>query len=218
MKSCKRNQQGYSRSNSESQEHHHVEVNLKTDTVLVLNRSWQAIGIKTVADSLIMMYTGSATALNIIGDTDMSPMKWKDWINLPYDENSKYISTVRGQIKIPKIIVLAKFNEVPKKRPNFTAKNIWSRDQGTCQYTGQKLIPEEANIDHVIPKSRGGRTNWTNCVLSHKDVNARKGNRTPEEAGLKLIRQPQEPKYLPVTFLLKNKYGFPEWDIFLKYE
>ena len=111
--------------------------------------------------------------------------------------------------------MLCNYDKVPRKRPKFSAKAIWERDQGTCQYTGKKLSPQQANIDHVIPKSRGGRTNWKNCVLTHKEVNSIKANRTPEEAGLKLIRNPQDPKDLPSTFYIRNKHNVREWDLFL---
>jgi 5-methylcytosine-specific restriction endonuclease McrA len=96
-------------------------------------------------------------------------------------------------------------------------RGIWLRDGGVCQYTGKKLSTSEGNIDHIVPKSRGGKTSWTNCVLSHRTVNAKKGNRTPEEAGLKLIKQPSVPKQLPITFYIKNSYNIPEWDLFLNY-
>jgi len=125
---------------------------------------------------------------------------------------------MRGQIKIPKIIILCNYDKVPKKRPKFSSKAVWNRDNGICQYTNQKLTPNEANIDHIIPRSRGGKTNWLNCVLTHKKVNALKADRTPDEANLKLIRPPQEPKALPITFYIRNKHKIPEWDLFLSYE
>jgi len=191
---------------------------LKWETVLVLNRCWQAIATKTVAESLSMMFSGAATGLNIQGPESMVPYRWNDWILLPVEENAHYVSTVRGKIKIPKIIILCDYDKVPKKRPKFSSRAIWQRDEGVCQYTNQKLTPNEANIDHIIPRSRGGKTNWLNCVISHKKVNALKANRTPEEANLKLIRPPREPKALPITFYIKNKHKIPEWDVFLKYE
>ena len=92
------------------------------------------------------------------------------------------------------------------------------RDRGTCAYSGKKLKPEEGNIDHLIPKSKGGLTTWTNCVLAHRDINAKKGNRTPEEAGLKLLIKPEQPKELPVTFFIKNKHNIKEWGHFLHHE
>ena len=189
---------------------------LRKETVLVLNRNWQAIHVKNPTEALSMMFADSATGLDIRGEDNMVPLRWNDWIALTVeDETDDFIQTVRGKIKIPKVIVLCNYDKVPRKRPKFSAKAIWERDQGTCQYTGKKLSPQQANIDHVIPKSRGGRTNWKNCVLTHKEVNSIKANRTPEEAGLKLIRNPQDPKDLPSTFYIRNKHNVREWDLFL---
>ena len=189
---------------------------LRKETVLVLNRNWQAIHVKNPTEALSMMFADSASGLDIRGEDNMVPLRWNDWIALTVeDETDDFIQTVRGKIKIPKVIVLCNYDKVPRKRPKFSAKAIWERDQGTCQYTGKKLSPQQANIDHVIPKSRGGRTNWKNCVLTHKEVNSIKANRTPEEAGLKLIRNPQDPKDLPSTFYIRNKHNVREWDLFL---
>jgi 5-methylcytosine-specific restriction endonuclease McrA len=190
--------------------------NINKTTVLVLNRNWQAIDVKSPADALSMMYTDNATGLDILGKDHMIPYRWKDWVNLPFDSECDYIKTINGGIKIPKIIVLCKFDKVPIKRPKFSSTGIWNRDNGICQYTGRKLSKNEGNVDHVIPKSRGGRSNWDNCVLSHKDINAKKANRTPEEAGLKLLKKPTTPKHLPISFYIKNKHNIPEWDMFLK--
>jgi 5-methylcytosine-specific restriction endonuclease McrA len=188
---------------------------LKRHSVLVLNRNWQAINVKTPLEALSMMFSDDATGLQILGADNMVPLNWGDWVNLPHNDSEEYVHTVRGDIRIPKIIILSNFDKVPKKRPKFTSKNLWQRDEGICQYTGRKLKPNEGNIDHVLPKSRGGRSTWTNCVLSHKDVNAQKGNRTPSEAGLRLIRQPKEPQSLPTTFYIENQFNIKEWDTFL---
>ena len=188
---------------------------LNKDIVLVLNKHWQAINISTPADALSMMYANTATGLDIRGKDDMVPLTWKEWVSLSCAEDDNFVKTIQGNIKIPKIIILCRYDKVPKKRPKITRKGIWIRDQGICQYTGKKINPNEGNIDHVIPKSRGGVTDWTNCVLAHKKVNAKKADRTPEEAGLKLIRQPFVPKELPVSFYLTNKYNIQEWEMFL---
>lgn len=193
-------------------------MNLNTLSVLILNRNWQAIHVKSAADALSMMFTGNATGLDIASFDNMVPYKWENWISLPFDERADYICTVRGRIKIPKVVVLCEYDKVPKRRPKFSSRAIWDRDNGTCQYTGKKLTLNEANIDHVLPRSKGGRTTWTNCVLSHKEINYRKGNMTPEEAGLKLIRQPLEPRALPTTMFINNHKNISEWNIFLKYE
>lgn len=96
------------------------------------------------------------------------------------------------------------------------AKHVWERDGGTCQYSGRKLAPHEGNIDHVIPRSRGGKTGWENCVLAHREINTRKANKLPEEAGLRLRRQPTAPRELPVTLLIRNAHRVQDWEHFLR--
>jgi len=189
---------------------------LYKDIVLVLNRNWQAIGVKTPADTFGMLMTDAATALFIDGEAAMLPMKWNDWSKLPITDDDLTVNTPRGKIKIPKVIVLCKFDRVPKKRPRFSSKNIWVREQGRCAYTGKKLKPDEGNIDHLVPKSRGGKTDWLNCVLASKEINSRKGNLTPEEAGLKLLISPSIPKEMPTYHYIRNKHNIKEWSYFLK--
>jgi 5-methylcytosine-specific restriction endonuclease McrA len=188
---------------------------LQKNTVLVLNKNWQAINVKTPQDAFCMIATGAATGLDIDSSGNMTPITWQKWIELEVREGDNYIKTVKGHIRIPTVIILCKFNQVPKRRPKFSSKAIWERDKGICQYTGKKLKPGEGNIDHVIPKQKGGQTSWTNCVLSCTKVNAKKGNKTPEEMGLKLLREPFTPKELPSTLYIKNHYSIPEWDYFL---
>jgi len=191
---------------------------LYKDIVLVLNKNWQAINVNTPADALASMYTGSAIGLDVKGVDNMIPLKWNEWINLPVNDNDLFVKTINGKIKIPKIIILCNYNKVPKKRPKFTMNGVWSRDNGICQYTGKKLKPNEGNIDHIIPKSRGGKSDWNNCVLSHREVNAFKADKTPEEIGLKLIKTPKNPVSMPISYYIKNTHQIKEWDIFLKYE
>jgi len=189
---------------------------LNRNTVLVLNKHWQAVGIKSPADTFAMLMTDAATGLDIRGLDQMTPLRWKDWLQLPVEEGDDFVQTINAKIKIPKVIILSKYDKVPKKRPRFSQKNIWIRDNFTCQYTGKKLRPGEGNIDHVVPKSRGGETAWENCVLACKKVNAKKADATPDEVGLKLLKKPEPPKELPVFHYITNKHGIKEWDIFLK--
>ena len=188
---------------------------LNRKNVLVLNRNWQAIDVKTPLEAIGMMYSNDATGLDVRGEDYMVPLPWKEWVELEVTDDSEYIGTVQGKIKAPVIIILCRYDKVPHKRPKFTTKNIWQRDGGICQYTGKKLTPNEGNIDHVIPKSRGGKSTWTNCVLCHKDVNSLKADRTPAEAGLKLLKTPKEPASMPTIMYIDNKYEVPEWRPFL---
>ncbi|WP_395744949.1 HNH endonuclease [Prosthecobacter sp.] len=188
---------------------------LTKTTVLVLNRHWQAIDSKTPMESFSMMAAGNATALDIHAAGDMRPVTWEDWLKLEVREGDNSIGTVHGPVRVPSVLVLARFDKVPKRRPKFCAKAIWERDGGMCQYTGRKLRPHEGNIDHIIPVSRGGLSNWENCVLADRKINSRKGNKLPEEAGLKLLRRPSVPREIPVTHLIKNHHRVRDWEMFL---
>ena len=77
------------------------------------------------------------------------------------------------------------------------------------------LRPEEGSLDHVVPRSRGGPDTWENLVWAAKNVNQRKGNRLPHEAGLKLLSVPRAPKELPVTALIRSVPGIDDWKLFL---
>ena len=188
---------------------------LHKSTVLVLNRNWQAIHVKTPADAFCMLTTGAATALDVQEDGNIVPLRWDEWMKLPVRQCDHSVSTVRGAIRVPTVIVAAHYAKVPLRRPAFGARGIWERDGGTCQYTGRKLSPQDGNIDHVVPKSRGGPTNWENCVLAHRDVNSRKANRLPQEAGLTLARRPGVPRAVPVSMCIRNPHGVADWEHFL---
>jgi 5-methylcytosine-specific restriction endonuclease McrA len=193
---------------------------LNKSIVLVLNRNWQAINIRTPADAFCQMATNVATALEIeLGNgaraEALRPVTWDEWITLPVRDGDNAVHTVRGQIRVPTVIVSVNFAKVPKKRPKLSARTIRERDGNRCQYTGKLLKAEEGSLDHILPRSRGGKDEWENLVWADKDVNARKGNRLPHEAGLKLLSVPRAPKELPVSALIRNAHGIAEWKLFL---
>jgi 5-methylcytosine-specific restriction endonuclease McrA len=188
---------------------------LNKATVLVLNRNWQAIGVRTPADAFCQMATNAATALDIDGDNHIRPVKWDEWITLAIRESEAFVNTVRGPVRVPTVIVAVNYSRVPMKRPNLSARTIRERDGNRCQYTGRVLRVDEGNLDHVVPRSRGGANTWENLVWASKEVNSRKGNRLPHEAGLKLLSTPRAPKALPVTALIRNAHGIAEWKLFL---
>lgn len=188
---------------------------LKMNIVLVLNRNWQAINTTTPAQAFCSMATDVATGLDIHVDEYMQPTRWVDWVRLPVREGDGSVRTASGLVRLPTVIVLAKYSKVPMRRPSFSLRAIRARDGNRCQYTGKMLAPDEGNIDHVIPRSRGGATSWRNCVLASVKVNSKKAAKTPREAGLKLIRQPAEPPTLPATMLLRNPHDIADWHVFL---
>ena len=181
------------------------------DIVLVLNKQWQALNVRTPAEAFAMLAGGSATALDVPG---LVPTRWTDWIKLPIREGDDCLNTPNQSVRIPRVIIAVNYDKVHVKKRALNGRTIRERDGGVCQYSGRKLAHGEGNLDHVIPRSRGGRTSWDNLVLAHKDINSRKADKTPEEAGLKLLRKPTAPAAARPAEVIKPL--FPEWEMFLK--
>lgn len=108
-----------------------------------------------------------------------------------YDTEYLEIQTSSGIFKLPKQIVLKKYVNIPYRNPAPTRRNIMKRDNYTCQYCFVELDKCTPTIDHVLPRGRGGKHEWTNVVACCLKCNRKKGNRTPEEAGMPLIRKPK---------------------------
>jgi 5-methylcytosine-specific restriction endonuclease McrA len=161
-----------------------------------------------------MMAGSAARGLDGQGDDAILPVTWNEWLALPVCDQDRAVGSSRGAIRCPTVIVSSHYARVPMRRPGFNRCNLWQRDGGVCQYTGRKLAPHEGNIDHVVPRSRGGKASWANCVLALKN-NSRKADRLPQEAGLRLLNAPVEPRALPATVLIQNAYGVRDWDFFL---
>lgn len=186
-------------------------MNVLNDKVLVLNRHWQAIAETTVQIAFCDMCRGVATGM----DTEaMRPVRWVDWIALDIRENDKFITASQDRrIRVPSVIVKASYDRVPKRKPKCDRRGIKERDKAICQVTGE--FAPDGTLDHLHPRSRGGRNTWENLAWMRKDINHQKGDRTLAEAGLKLIRRPQAPKELPMNVLIKPRPDKPEWLLFL---
>jgi len=132
----------------------------------------------------------------------MERYDWDTWVDLSYLDGLGGYQGIRATrdnvIRAPEVIQLIDYNKIPNRKVKLNKWNLMIRDGFSCQYTGRRLRPFEADMDHVIPKSRGGSTSWTNLVLSDKGINREKGNRTPTEAGLTLRKKPVRPVWHPL--------------------
>jgi 5-methylcytosine-specific restriction endonuclease McrA len=191
---------------------------LNKNIVLVLNKHWQAINVRTPQEAFCQMATNVATGLEIQGEDFIRPVTWDEWVTLPIRNSDNFVRTAHGRIRVPTVIVALNYAKVPKKRPKLSTRNIRERDGNRCQYTGRVLDPDEGSLDHVVPRSRGGKNTWENLVWSSKAVNARKGNRLPHEAGLRLLTIPCAPREMPVTALIRNTHDIADWQLFVKKE
>lgn len=190
---------------------------------LQLNAHWQPIGIRSVKESVVALCSESngeppAFALDIEMDGDdlvfANPVTWDVWVTLSVRPDDLYIQTAHGKIRAPTVIVARNFRRMPFKRPRLTSGAIYERDKGVCQYTGEYVGRANGNLDHIVPRDRGGRDSFDNLVWCKKDVNSRKGNRLNHEAGLRLINKPTEPPSLPVSATI-TECKHPTWGPFL---
>lgn len=160
--------------------------------VLVLNKVWMPIRIIKVKRCIKLVFADRAS---IVDPDDYSIYNWDKWTSLPIPKGEDYISTTRNNVRVPELIVLSRYDKTHRRSLRLTKRNIYLRDGHVCQYTGQKINKNNGDIDHIVPRSKGGKNTWDNVVACLKDINRQKGNRTPEEAGLKLLRKPKKPHY-----------------------
>jgi 5-methylcytosine-specific restriction endonuclease McrA len=163
--------------------------------VLVLNRSWVAVHIASARRALSLLYQGLARAVH---PDDYSLYDFDDWCQVSEAaREGRYVRTVSFRVRVPEVILLKAFNDFILHEVRFSRRNIFERDKNTCQYCGRRMPRSEVTVDHVTPRSRGGIDSWDNLVLACVDCNVRKGNRTPDEARMPLIRKPSKPAWLP---------------------
>jgi len=138
--------------------------------VLVLNASYEPINICAARRALVLVLKGVAAA---------------------EEESLHAIHSARSAVRLPSVIRLLEYRRIPHQTRALSRKNILMRDRYTCQYCYSTMPSGELTLDHVIPRSRAGGSAWENLVACCHPCNNRKGNRTPEEAGMKLARQPR---------------------------
>jgi len=181
--------------------------------VLILNKSWSAVGVKSVKRCIIKVFSGLARFLDPI---DFQLYTFDDWLKLQISSQDFYssIQMTHGQLRAPEIIVLTSYNGFRMGSIKLNKKNLLVRDDFRCQYSGQVLTFKTATVDHVIPKSLGGKTTWNNLVICSKDINRKKANKLPGEVGLKLLKAPKKPKWNPCyAYYMENRP--PSWGKFL---
>ena len=184
-------------------------------SVLVLNKLWQVTDVCSVKRAFCLVYLRHAQVVIKEGGSfyTFGFEKWKDFSQKAKDDS--VIHTISFRLKIPRIILLLLYDHFPPREVKFTRRNIFKRDQNTCQYCGKKFRSEDLNIDHVIPLSRGGKDCWENVVCSCVPCNLRKGSRLFSEAKMHLIKKPRKPAWK--AFVKNNLSEMKEetWQDFL---
>jgi len=183
--------------------------------VLVLNKSWVAVGSVSLKRAITLVFStykdGESKAKIVDPVNDFQLFTWKDWSQVIPKDGEDSISSADLVFRIPEIIVLGRYNKLPNRKVYFNRRNLYRRDNFTCQYCERKLHSSELTIDHIIPRSRGGKSNWINCVLACNKCNAKKGSNLLSEIGLSLMRKPFKPKFNMLDVDMKIK----SWEHFL---
>lgn len=180
-------------------------------SVLVLNRSFLPVHLTTVKRAFTLLYIGTAKVV----DRQYRTFDFSSWSDLRAGYGDDTIGVVNRVIKVPRVIALTTFDRLPKNHVRFNRLNIFARDKNTCQYCGKIFSKHDLNIDHVLPRSRGGQSVWENVVCSCHECNRRKAGRTPDEAAMKLITRPRRPRWTPYSPFTVRSLRYEEWKPFL---
>ena len=165
--------------------------------VLALNRSFAPLRVLDVKRAVGLLFTGAAEVVDT-EDAHFQTYDFASWRELSAlkaeleRERHEWIGLVKGVLAVPSVIRLTRFDRHRKVRVPLSRRNIYLRDGNVCQYCGRRFPTPELSLDHVVPRSRGGDSSWTNLVCACTECNSRKAARTPVEAGMRLIRVPRK--------------------------
>jgi 5-methylcytosine-specific restriction endonuclease McrA len=192
-------------------------------SVLVLNKFFAAVHVVNAKRAFAMLCKESAEVVSI-DDGQYNSYDFTSWVDvsafkaeceLPDEDRYESIKTFSLEVRVPKIIRLVVYDKLPKATIKFNRKNIFARDKNRCQYCGKKVPTSELSLDHVIPRTQGGTSNWKNIVCACTNCNKHKGGRRPEEAGMKLICKPIKPNHCPLIQLKLGSNKYNSWKQFL---
>lgn len=188
--------------------------------VLVLNRDYLALRVISVKRAICLLFKELAEVVHI-EDGQYLSYDFTDWCELSQlkrefePDSHDWLRTVRFDIAVPRIVRLTIYDRLPKQEVKFNRRNIYARDGNRCQYCGKKSATTELSLDHVVPRSQGGKSTWDNIVCACLKCNIKKGGRTPTQASMKLITLPKRPRRNPIISLKLNEGRYASWKAFL---
>ena len=187
--------------------------------VLVLNRLWQPVNIVGVLRAMSLLFRGRASAIYSDPVTGHRVLSAGEWLKFSAESPPPAAESVRSPcivLRVPRVLLLGEYDRVPRREIRFSRRNVYLRDANTCQYCGRTFRDEELNLDHVVPRDVGGKTNWENIVTACVRCNSRKANRLPEQACMTLRRAPAKPKWRLVVASSLSADEVEAWKEFLE--
>ncbi len=188
--------------------------------VLVLNRYYSAIRVIDARRAFVLLAKEIAEVI-AVEDGSYVSYPFTTWTELSEfrkefeEKDHDWVRTARISIAVPKIVRVLGYDRLPREQVKLNRRNIYARDANRCQYCGKTFTTRELTLDHVKPRVQGGGNSWTNLVCACVKCNARKGGRTPEQAGVRLIREPVKPKRNPAISLRLGSPKYESWKAFL---
>lgn len=192
--------------------------------VLVLNRLYVAMRVVSAKRAFCMLFRNLAEVIHVENGSDgpkYLSYDFESWAEVAAlqaqleREKHDWVRTVRYEIAVPRIIRLLGYDRLPEQTVKLNRRNLFARDRNQCQYCGRHFPTSDLSIDHVLPRSLGGKDTWDNLVCACIKCNARKGGRTPDQAGIRLIRKAERPKRNPLISLRLGNEKYASWKQFL---
>jgi 5-methylcytosine-specific restriction endonuclease McrA len=211
--------------------------------VLVLNKLYSAVRVVSAKRAFCLLVNNIAEIIHVdqgitatpgeTDDGDIAPASlqvaspryinydFESWLQISElqrqfePERHDWVKTVRFDIAVPRIIRLLGYDRLPDQTVKLNRRNLFARDRNQCQYCGRHFATSDLSIDHVNPRSLGGKDTWENLVCACIKCNARKGGRTPEQASMKLTRKPERPKRNPLITIRLGNEKYASWKTFL---
>lgn len=192
--------------------------------VLTLNRFYTVVHVISVKRAFALLFKDHAEVINVENGSYFS-YDFASWceiseLRIAMQERCEledWICAVNFEVQVPRVIRLLKYDRLPRNSVKFNRRNVFLRDGHRCQFCGKKYGSHNLSLDHVIPRSRGGLMNWENIVTACLKCNVRKGGRTPQEAGMKLLQPPKKPHRNPVFSHQLNQRKYESWRSFVSH-
>ena len=190
-------------------------------SVLVLNKFFTAVHVVPARRAFALLAKATAEVI-AVDDNQYRSYNFESWKEASQfkaqqvgKDGAEWVSCVSFEIQVPRVIRLLFYDRFPEQTVRFNRRNIFARDENRCQYCGHRFPTSELSLDHVVPRSRGGKASWTNIVCCCTECNKHKGGRTPREAHMKLVNKPDKPKRSPIIILKLRSEKYQSWKQFL---
>lgn len=188
--------------------------------VLVLNKLYMAVRVTSAKRAFSLLCRDLAEVIHV-EDGQYLSYDFESWTEVSElqrqfePDQHDWVRTVRVDIAVPKVIRLLGYDRLPQQRVKLNRRNLFARDRNQCQYCGNHFPTNELSIDHVVPRKQNGGDTWGNLVCACVRCNAKKGGRTPEQAGMHLIRRPVMPRRNPMISVRLGNEKYHSWKTFL---